>query len=212
MKRYLEVVGRGAATQAPDRLDLYVSVTLVAPDVGQALTGLTARVTALGTALREVGLTDADLRTTGSSVGEETAHFAGGNDPEGRRIPAGFRASQDLQVRLRDPDSASAVVDAALAAVGDDFRLNHLAWSLADESPLVDLAREAAYADAQEKAGRLAALAGATLGDLVHVSEGEGFGGGVPRLMAAKADASFAAERGENRVEVSLATRWKLQR
>ncbi|MGO4257279.1 SIMPL domain-containing protein [Marmoricola sp. RAF53] len=205
MEQYLEVVGRGAATQAPDRLDLHISVTLVATDVGDALTGLADKVVALGTALREAGLADADIRTTGSNLGEEYS----GHDAEGRRS-AGFRASQDLLIRLGDLDRASEVVSAALAAVGDAFRLGHLAWSLADEVPLVDLAREAAYADAAEKAAKLAALAGARVGGLIRVTEGEGYGGGVPRLMTAKADPSFAAERGESRVEVSLTTRWTL--
>lgn len=206
MRRFLEVVGQGAATQTPDRLDLHVSVSLVEPDVGSALTRLAHQVTALGAALRAEGLADADLRTTSSYLSEEYA----GSDPTGRPVPAGFRASQDLLVRLGDPEAASAVVAAAVAAVGNDFRLGHLSWTVADESALTDLAREAAFADAREKAAKLAALAGADLGRLLRVSEGAGFGGGVPRLMAAKADSSFAAERGENRVEVGLSTRWEL--
>lgn len=200
MSRYLEVVGRGAATQAPDRLDLYVGVSAVREDVGAALAHLGAQVAKLGEALRAQGLSDADLRTTTTSVGEEYR--------EG--TPNGYRASQDLAVRLDDPDQVSAVIDAAVAAVGDDFRLSHLSWSIADETPLAQAAREAAFADARAKAEALAGLAGGEVGRLLRVTESEGFGGGIVRAVAMKADAGFAVERGENRVEVSLTTRWAL--
>ncbi|MBO9520558.1 MAG: SIMPL domain-containing protein [Nocardioidaceae bacterium] len=200
MSRYLEVVGRGAATQTPDRLDLYVGVSAVRDDVGTALAHLGTQVGALGEALRALGLGDADLRTTSSSVGEE---YRDGT-------PSGYRASQDLTVRLKDPEQVSAVIDGCVAAVGDDFRLGHLAWSIADEAPLAAAAREAAFADARAKAEALSALAGGEVGKLLRVTENEGFGGGVVRMAAAKADAGFAVERGENRVEVSLTTRWAL--
>ena len=199
MARYLEVVGTGAATAPPDRLDLYVSITAVRPDVGTALDHLGDQVRALGTALRTDGVED--LRTTSSNVSEEYG-------PE--QAPIGFRASQDLRIRLSDPAGVSAVIAAAVHAVGDDFRLSHLAWSVANEQPLLQSAREAAFADARAKAEALATLAGAEVGRLLRLVEHEGFGGGVVRLAAAKADAGFAVERGENRVEVSLTARWAL--
>lgn len=202
MSRYVEVVGRGAATQPPDRLDLYVGVSVVRAEAGTALAHLAHQVTKLGAALREEGLADADLRTTGSSLGEE---YAGAD-----RTPAGFRANQDLTFRLSKPEAVSAVVSAAVGAVGDDFRLSHLSWAVADESALAEVARAAAFEDARTKAGQLAALAGAEVGRLVHVTENEGFGGGIVRAAAMKVDADFAAERGESRVEVSLTARWEL--
>lgn len=148
---------------------------MVRDDVGAALSDVAAQVAGLGVALRALGLNEADLRTTGSTLCEEY----GGSDPDGRPVSAGFR-------------------------------LGHLAWSVSDEVPLVDLARRAAYDDARDKAAKLAALADADLGRLIRVTESDGSSGGVPRTRAVKADVSFAAERGENRVAVSLSTRWAL--
>ena len=52
MSPHLDVVGNGAATAPPDRLDLFLAVTAVRPDVGSALAHLGGRVADLGTALR----------------------------------------------------------------------------------------------------------------------------------------------------------------
>lgn len=205
MARYLEVVGNGAATAPPDRLDLSLGVTAVRPDVGAALAHLGARVRALGAALRDAGVGDADLQTTGGSVSEEFTY-----GPGGEQTPAGFRADQTLQVRLLDPDTVSAVLAAAVDATGDDLRLHHLAWAVADESTLAARARAAAFEDARDKAEQLAALAGGSLGELRRVTEGAGPGAPVVRLAAAKADAGFAVERGECRVEITLTARWTL--
>jgi len=204
MGNYLEVTGRGVAAQAPDRLDLHVSLTAVRDSVAEALGQVNQRVAAVSVAVRERGVTDADLQTTSSSVSEE---YGG---PENRRT--GYRATQDLRIRITDPDRVSEVLEAAIAAAGDDFRMNHLSWAVADESALAAAAREAAFDDARTKAEQLAALAGRPLGDLRRVVESDGFGGGVPRLALAKADsAGFAPERGLSQVEVSLNIRWSLE-
>jgi uncharacterized protein YggE len=200
MSRHVEVTGTGAATAPPDRLDLAVAVSLARPAVGTALADLGDRVRALAAALRETGVED--LGTTSSSLGEDYV--------DGR--PDGFRATQDLRVRLDDPDRVGAVLDAAAVAAGDDLRLHGLSWALADQAPLAAAAREAALADARATAEHLASLAGATLGDLLRITEAPASGTPLVRLAAAKADAGFAAERGETRVEVSLTVRWALAR
>lgn len=203
MGRYVEVVGRGAAAQPPDRLDLHVGVSVVAADVGAALARVGTQVARLGHAVRALGLEDRDIRSTHSSVGEE---YLGPN-----AVREGFRADQGLVLRIRDLDAVATVLDAAVTAVGDDFRLQHLAWAVSDEAALADLARTAAFEDARAKASRLADLAGRSLGELQRVTEGESFQGGPFREVAlAKASPGFAPERGESQVEVSLTTRWAL--
>lgn len=203
MTKYLEVTGSGAATQVPDRLDLNLTVTAVRPGVSEALAQVNDQVRALGAALRAHGVADADLRTTSSSVFEE---YAG---PQNAR--AGFRASQDLRVRVAVLASLSEVFATAVDTVGDDFRLNQISWGIADESELVSRARTAAFEDARAKAGELAALAGATVGELLRITETSGSAGPVQRFALAKAGASdFAPEQGTSQVDVSVITRWAL--
>lgn len=203
MGRYVEVVGRGVAAQPPDRLDLHVGVSVVAPDVGAALARVGTQVARLGHAVRTLGLEDRDLRTSHAGVHEEYA----GQDA----VRQGFRAEQGLVLRVRDLDAVGSLLDAAVAAVGDDFRLHQISWAVSDDRALTDLARTAAFEDARAKAGRLADLAGRTLGEVRRITENESFHGG-PFREAARATLStdFAPERGESRVEVTLTTRWEL--
>lgn len=204
MSRYVEVVGRGSASQQPDRLDLHVGISAVFPSVGEALTRVSAQVARLGEVVRVLGLEDRDIRSTHHHVGEE---YAGS---EHRR--AGFRAEQGLTLRIRDVSSVTAVVDALVESVGDDFRMHGLGWAVSDEAPLAARAREAAYHDARDKAAQLAALSERTLGELRWIKESEGFGGGPVRLAAMQADATgFAPERGETEVSVSVTARWSLE-
>jgi uncharacterized protein YggE len=202
MGNFIEVTGHGAAVQAPDRLDLHVSVTLVRAGVAEALEAANQGIRALGAAVREAGLADADLRTTHSGVSDEYG-------PEGARN--GYRASQDLQLRISDLGRLDDVLSAAVAAVGDDFRMNQLTWAIADPTALLEQARAAAFADAREKAEQLASLAGAGLGAIRRVVESEGFAGPLPRLALAKSDtASFAPEQGTSQVEIALTVRWAI--
>ncbi|MCZ4499503.1 MAG: hypothetical protein JWQ74_2056 [Marmoricola sp.] len=204
---YVEVTGTGAATQAPDRIDLNLGLTAVRPDVGEALAHVDARAAELGAALRSHGLADADIRTTGTSLYEEYA----GADGARAGFRAGFRAGHDLSVRVADASTVSAVVEAAVAAAGNDLRINGLTWSVADDTDLVRRAREAAFDDARAKADELATLAGRSLGALMRITEGPSAGGGIPRLALAKADAAgFAPEPGSSRTEVALVIRWSL--
>lgn len=204
MAPYLEVTGSGVATAPGDRLDLNVAVTLLRPDVGRALSDLAAQVRGLVTSLRTALPEGIEIQTTGSNVYEETG-------PDATRT--GFRATQDLRLRLNDPERASGAIAAALEAVGDDFRIGHVAWSVANEEDLASRARAAAFADAQAKAVHLAVLSGGTLGGLRRTVEGTGHGPGTFKLASGiRQGDHFAAEPGECSVAVSLTVRWTLDR
>jgi uncharacterized protein YggE len=203
MGRYVEVVGRGSASQPPDLLDLHVGVSAVRPTVGEAIARLGAQVTRLGEVARELGIEDRDIRSTHNHVGEE---YAGSE-----RERAGFRAEQGLTLRIRDLDSVSGVVQALVESIGDDFRMHNLSWAVSDEAALSVRAREAAFDDARDKATQLAALAGTALGELRWVRETDQFGGGPVRLAAVADAAGFSPERGESQLEVALTARWSLE-
>ena len=71
------------------------------------------------------------------------------------------------------------IIDAAVAAGGDDIVFNSLSFSFSDTSAMELQAREAAVADLAAKAGQLAEFAGRELGDLKLLTEGGGGGGGI---------------------------------
>jgi uncharacterized protein YggE len=103
------------------------------------------------------------------------------------------------------------IIDAAVAAGGDDIVFNRLSFSFADTSAMEQKARDRAVADLEAKAERLARAAGRELGDLKLLTEGVGgFGGGgifqEAALFALDSAASFGRDTpitaGEGEVTV----------
>lgn len=80
---------------------------------------------------------------------------------------------------VTDTDDVGPIIDAAVAAGGDDIVFNSLSFSFSDTSAMELQAREAAVADLEAKAGQLAEFAGRELGDLKLLTEGGGGGGGI---------------------------------
>ena len=80
--------------------------------------------------------------------------------------PSGFQARHSLVVRCPDIDAAGGLLTALADAVGDRLEIEGVSLEVADQSAALVAAREAAYADAVDRATHLAGLAGAELGDV----------------------------------------------
>ena len=158
--RTISVTGSGSAEAAPDLLTLSIGVECRREDVGAAY-GEAGRVSAAITAaLRGHGVADPDITTSGLNVRAEV------NWQEGRgQVVSGYLASSVLSVRLRELGTSSEVIAAAVAAGGNDVRLNGLELGFADPAAVAARAREAAWQDALTTAGHFASLAGASLGN-----------------------------------------------
>jgi uncharacterized protein YggE len=109
----------------------------------------------------------------------------------------GFRAEHALTVTVRDIARLGEVMGAALAAGGDDVRLDGVEFAIADDAALRERAREAAWTDALSRAEQLARLAGRRLGPVLDVIEGVPPPGGVrPMAMAARLRRRPTSSRG----------------
>jgi uncharacterized protein YggE len=82
----------------------------------------------------------------------------------------GYRAAQGVEAMLRDLSKADAVVD-AVAAVGEEVRLNGISFEVSKAEALVGAARAAAYEDAAAKAKQYATLTGHEVGRIVKIEE-----------------------------------------
>ncbi len=71
---------------------------------------------------------------------------------------------------VRDLDIADRVVD-AVAAAGEEARLNGISFEIGDPATALAAARDAAYKDALAKARQYAGLTGRTLGAVLRVQE-----------------------------------------
>lgn len=202
------VLGQGSASATPDLMRVTVTVEVRRPDVAGAFARAGVAARAVSAALRDAGVADADLSTTGLGVQADTVW----QENHGQKV-VGYLASSTLSVTLRDLSDPGRVIADCVAAGGDDVRLGGLDLGFADQSDLLARAREAAYADARAKAEQYARLSGRALGAVLEVTETPDAPGPRPmlRAMAAPAaDASMPVERGESTVAASVRVCWAL--
>ena len=113
-------------------------------------------------------------------------------------------------VRCPDIEAAGGLLTALADAVGDRLEIEGVSLEVADQSAAVVAAREAAYADAVDRATHLAGLAGAQLGDVQDVVEGGGGGSPVARVAKAMSD-SASFQPGETSIGSSVTVTFQLR-
>lgn len=199
----ITVTGTGQATAPADLLRLTLSVGHDAADVAAAVAQVADRTDAVKVALQAQGVAPAEIETSSVNVYPQYA--------DGMAV-AGYRASHSMTVTTKDLTGFGRLLNAAVDAAGNNLGLDHLQFDVADKLPLLDEARELAFAQARQKAAQLANLAGQTIGSIAAVSETYGHAP-LRRASAAKAmggsfDAEIGVAPGEQTIEVSLDIRW----
>lgn len=178
----VSVTGTGKVTYVPDLV--YVSV-------GAASDGKTAAeawqkneqlVKKLFDALKPFGIDSKDMKTTGLNITPRYVNHKG-QEPE----LVGYTASYDLSVTVRKLDDAGRVLD-ALADNGANRHVS-LAFGHSDIERLMDEARTKAAAEARKNANLYVTAAGASLGQLLSISEGQAY---RPQYVSFERDAKAA--------------------
>ena len=105
----------------------------------------------------------------------------------------GYQVSNTLTVKVRDIDNMGGIIDGVTDAAGDLTRIDRVSFTIEDNKPLQNQAREEAIADMLAKADAMARLAGVELGSLVYLTES---GGGVPQYARLESAAAFGFADG----------------
>jgi uncharacterized protein YggE len=193
--RTVTVTGVANATARPDRAALSLGVQARASSAGEALAVAALRATAVIAALRETGVGEGDLQTTGISLWHD----------QSARL---YVASHDLRATI-PPDGVGDRIDAAATAGGDEFTLHGLSFSVADPAAAIAPLRAAALADARAKADALAESEGCTVGDVITIVEGGG-GGAVPSPGVLKARLATPIEVGSESLSIKVVATYQL--
>jgi uncharacterized protein YggE len=206
--RTITVTGSGTAEAAPDLLTVSIGVECRREDVGAAYAAAGRASAAISAALREHGVGDPDISTSGLNVRADVVWKEG----EGQTV-AGYMASSTLAVRLRDVSGASEVIAKAVGAGGNDVRLNGLDLGFADPAAVTAQAREAAWQDALATARQFATLAGAELGPVVSVTQHPAGPGPIPvaKMQRAMVADSVGIEAGQSSVPATVGVVWELR-
>lgn len=173
--------GVGTVSGTPDTLTVVLGVATTAPAAAGALADNTARSTALIEVLRDSGVAEEDLRTSGLSIFPSYS-------PDGGTV-TGYEVSNQVTATLRDLAGAGALIDAAAQAAGDAVRVQQISFSIDDDSEQRAAARADAVRRAEAQIEQMAEAAGVSPGALLSITEIPGETG--PQPYAADA---FAAQ------------------
>lgn len=155
----ITVTGTGEASALPDRADFSFGVQTDRKTAKAALAVNAVRTQHVIDALHAAGIAARDIQTEQVSIWQRY-------DSSG---PAGYTASNYVRAKIRNIDTAGAVIDAATGAgasivYGPSFFRS-------DQQALARAALRGAVADARAKADAIAAGSGATVGRVLSVVE-----------------------------------------
>ena len=193
---------------APDLAEIGAGVTTEAAEAEQALRANAERMSRVVAAVRKAGVADRDVQTSGLTL-QPQFRYQENREP----ILTGFRASNRVQVTLRDPRAAGRIIDTlvregANQIDGPNFRI-------ANPEPLLDKARQEAVRKGRARAELYAAASGLRVKRITTISEGQDVRPmpyPAPRMaMAMEAKDSSPVAPGEVRMTVTVQMGFELE-
>lgn len=206
--RTITVTGEGRASAAPDMAVITIGVRSEAETAAAALRQNSADMSAAIKKLKDGGVADRDIQTSGLSVSPRYNYEKNRAKPE----ILGFTASNSVIVRLRDLSKAGGVIDSAVQSGANS--LGGVSFAFSEPKPLYEDARRDAVADAKAKATLLTDAAGVRLGRLLTIQDGYS---AAPRpqpymaRMEMAADSSVPMEAGESSVTASVSLIYEIE-
>jgi uncharacterized protein len=205
--RWVEVSGEGRISAAPDFARVTLGVTTTGKTAGEAMTANAKAANAVVSLIKAEGVAPADIQTSEVSISPIFSRPSQGQ--ETAPTITGYSVSNNVAVLVRELPRLGALLDKAVGAgansiTGISFGHNNL-------SDLLDKARPLAVADAKRKAQIYASAGGATLGRLMILTED---GGSRPPIAFSRAFAAGAPppiEAGEDRLTLTVTTRFELK-
>lgn len=204
--RYIKVNAEGTVKVVPDAVRLNATATLVGGSNKEALGALTTVSNAVRSALTANGVAAKDISTTSITTYPEYNYTQ-----DKGSVLIGYRASQSFNVVIRNAKSAGTIVDAVVAAGGDNLNLTGVTPFVLNNAKATASARSVAVANAKAKALSYAKLMGGTLGRVQFLIENAAPNIGGPIMAVAKdAAGSTQVDLGEQDVTVSISVRYTL--
>ena len=206
-RRYVAVQGSGSITATPDQAHINTGISNRADTARQALDANSAAMSRLMAALKNAKVDPADIQTSNFSVSPWYEPYVR-NQP---RVIAGYQATNQVEVRIRDLAKLGQILDAVVSAGSN--RVNGVQFSVDKPDELLDRARRKAVADAKRRATLYAEAAGAEIGQVLSVDEQ---GGRLPRALMVSADSLTKSESvpvspGTQEITASVTVRFELK-
>jgi len=166
MENTITVTGVGISYGQPDIATIEIGVEIPDEDLTSAYSQVNTNIESIINALLALGIQREDIRTSGINIYSENY----GMMPDGN-VQNRYRASNRVVVTVRDLSMIEQVIDTSVASGANS--IFGLQFSISDTAALEAEARAKALDDARLRAGQIAGNIGATLGDVVTVSESQ---------------------------------------
>ena len=204
----ITVSGEGKVTGTPDLAVISLGISTIQPTVAAARDQAATTMQALIDSVKANSVAEKDIQTTQLSIYPQYDYSMGGS---GKLV--GYQITNTVNVKVRDINKTSDVLDAAVAAGGDMTQVQNISFTIDDPTTLKDQAREEAVNDAKARAQRLADTAGVKLGDPISISETSPtpYTYNDRAVMAPATGASTPIEAGELDVDLTVQVVFAIQ-
>jgi uncharacterized protein YggE len=207
--RHITVNAEGTVKVVPDAVRINATVSVIAATSKAALAEVATTATTLRAALKAAAISTKDFASQTVTVYPEYNYT---NDKGS--VLVGYRGSQSFSIVVRNAANAGDVVDAIVAASGDNLQVNGVTPFVLDASAATESARAVAVKNARTKANSYAKLLGVKLGKISYLVENGSPSISAPTYdmpMLAKAEASpTVIDLGQQDVIVTVTVRWAL--
>jgi len=202
----IQISGEGEVHAAPDMAILDLTVLREADTAREAMTANNAAMRQVLDAMKEAGIAERDLQTSGINIRPRYRHPSKDNNLKEPKI-IGYSVTNSVTARVRDLKAVGSVLDKSVTLGVNEG--GNLRFVNDDTASIMKEARKRAVADALDKAKTLAEAAGIKLGRVIEISEQVN----RPRpmafarqavLAAAPAAESVPVATGENTYRVSV--------
>ena len=200
------VSATGTVKVTPDTVRLNATISAVAKTNKEALAKANASANTFRTALLAGKIDKKDIKTQSFSVSPEYIY-----PQDTGQVLVGYRASQSSEVIIRDEKSAGSIIDAIVAASGEELVINSVSLFVLETSKATILARTVAVKVAKAKASAYAKLLGVKLGKVAYLNENSSpIYTGRSFAMAKDSSASTQIDLGQQDLAVSVEVRWNI--
>lgn len=200
--RTVSVTGLGQVAITPDLATVTFGVESSGADLVTVQGDNATRTQATIDKLKSLGIDAKDLQTIGYNVQPQY---------DKDQQLTGYRVINAVRATVRDLTKLGPTIDAAVAAGAN--RVSGISFDVANKADAMKSARQAAVADARQKAEQYAQLTNNTLGNVLTISES----GATPVYRTAGAAPAAAAatttpiEAGEGTIAITVQISYELQ-
>ena len=204
--RYVTVSAQGSVKVVPDAVRINATATAIAASSKEALATTAKTASAVRAALKSAKVDSKDIATQSVTVYPEYKY-----NTDGSSTLVGYRGSQSFTIIVRAADTAGSVVDALVAAGGDNLQINGATPFIFDSTKSLEAARAAAVKSAKAKALSYAKLLGVKLGKVNYLVENSAPANYTPVMATAKSEADATViDLGLQEVSISVSVQWAL--